>query len=229
MLTFTKTGSYHNANKEACGDVVMTLCKDNRSLIVIADGVSSCRFGAEGATIAAEAAMDFILEHLEMDYLTPKVWGGMLLNHVLNTIMRFSAAQQQPSVEYSCTLLAVVMDREFGKLQFVNVGDGMLLGIRKESCPIIATPLFSSQGCPVITTTGVNHIAQFGSVPLKGIRGIVACSDGAWKRMYNREFLRAELRQLLIDGHYEAFLSFFDRTAGVDDCGIAIENIERVA
>lgn len=225
MLIYTKKGIYHQDHGEVCGDILLTHQDDTRTVIVVADGVSTCEFGAEGADIAAHAAMDYITDRFDSSLLIPSVWGRLMLQAVEQALRSQAKALNHPWKEYACTLLTVVIDYEKGTLEYCNLGDGLLLAIRENGCSIVGMPQLCAAGCPVITTMGASRLARFGSAPLDSIESILACTDGAWKLMYRRDRLLPEVRQQLMAGQYEAVLNYIDKQQNFDDCGIAIARV----
>lgn len=229
MYLYTKRGIYHKQRNECSGDIVRGLDNGEFAVITLADGVSSCRFGAEGAGIISSCAMDYVYKQYSVFRAMPKEWPVFLLNILRKRLRDAVNNDRELYAEHSSTLMVIVIDRRRGIMYYCNIGDGILIAIDDNKCPIICMPQGDKSGCPVITTEGVEKKIASGILDLVNVKNIMMCSDGTWEMMYSHNKLKKEIKDILLKGDYAEFEEFIRKSDNRDDCSFAFADVRRVA
>lgn len=184
----------------------------------LADGVSTCTGAKVGAEIACKSIVDLQLRKGEKFFdFSPNKTADFLVSHVLHELEQEALRENRPIEEYSSTISSVLIDKETGKVLFFNIGDNLILGTKKEKCNVIAMPENNPNGCSVTTTENVLQSVEIGIMDAKGLDSVVICSDGAWRQMYEKNRLYAEVAEALSTQHYDTLETYLDKKEGLDD------------
>lgn len=227
MFLYTKKGAYHRETQEVSGDVVRGVDDGNIAVLAIADGVSACAYGAEGAGLVSALALDLIREQYTRLHFFPEGWACRMVQTVREQLSLFAQENDASCEEFSSTLMTLLIDRERERFYYCNIGDGLLLTIGDSGCPIVSMPQGDADGCPVVTTKGVERIIETGSAGLSGIDNILMCTDGTWRTMYQRNRLCPQVREHLVTGNFDQFERYIEASNPMDDCSFAVVNIRR--
>lgn len=225
MYLFSQKGMYHKQNDEVCGDVVRGLDNGDFAVLVIADGVSTCSFGSEGASIVSSCALEYLQYQFERLHTLPKEWVNFLLKSVLERLSVVAKLHNSSVEEFSSTLLVSVVDKVRNELYYCNIGDGMLLSVENEKCPILSMPQGDGFFCPVTTTRNVLQVVDSGRKNLDEVSRVVMCTDGAWRKMYNRYTMKTEVKKQLLKNDINEFASYMQTATDVDDSSFAIVDV----
>ena len=225
MVIYTKKGLYHKEKGEVSGDVIRCMDNGEYAIIVLADGASSCSRGAEGADRISSKAIEIVQNQYGYSYLLPDNWAEILINNLVNYLHEISVRQEIPFKEYSSTLMVILIDRKRNLLHYCNIGDGLVIGIKDQKCPIICMPQGDGTGCPMITTDGVKRIIDAGNTNLDSINSIFVCSDGTWRLMYEHSTMKPEIKEKLISGKYEEFWRIVKSSCSIDDCSFGVVDV----
>lgn len=229
MYLYTKRGLYHKKEGEVSGDIVRGTDNGEFAVLTLADGVSTCRYGADGASIVSSCAMDYVYNQYSVLRSLPKEWPVYMLNLLRKRLNEAANNDRKLYEEYSSTLMVIVIDRSNGIMHYCNIGDGILLAINDNKCPIICMPQGDKNGCPVITTEGIEKKIISGSMDLVDVNNIMMCSDGLWKMMYNRNTLKPEMKNILLSGNYGEIEEYVKTLDNIDDCSFAFADVRRAA
>ena len=80
MYLYTKRGMFNEKRKEPSGDVLQVLDKDDFIVLSLADGVSECIHGADGAWIVGTVAMNYVANSYSELHFLPNNWCECMLN-----------------------------------------------------------------------------------------------------------------------------------------------------
>ena len=229
MFLYTKKGIYHRQRKEGSGDIVRGLDNGDFAVLVMADGVSSCKYGAEGAGIVSSCAMDYVYKQYSIFHFLPKEWPVFMLNLLKKQLNTVAENNNDLCEEYSTTLMVLVIDRVRGIMHYCNIGDGILMAIGEKKCPLICMPQGGESGCPVITTKGIEKKMISGEMNLDDVNSVMMCSDGTWEMMYNHNILKPEIKEILLRKNYVEFKEYIKEAHNTDDCSFAFVDVRRAA
>jgi len=132
-------GLKHEKREEACEDASGVATIDaNTAVLVVADGVSSCRYGKVGARIAEAAAKEEIRKQL-LDYPDPadhpEKWMAALFAKVRVQISRSAKRLDCPVQELGTTLLVGIYHDPVWVV--AQVGDGGIVAKKEEGVQVI--------------------------------------------------------------------------------------------
>ena len=155
MFLYTKRGIYHKQKNESSGDIVRGTDNGEFAVLTLADGVSSCKYGAEGASLVSSYAMEYAYKQYADLRFLPKEWPVYMLNLVKKKLKSAVNNDESLYYEHSSTLMVLVLDRANGSMNYCSIGDGILIAIDDNKCPVICMPQGDKNGCPVVTTEGI--------------------------------------------------------------------------
>ena len=222
MYIGSKKGLYHETTNGKTGDIIH--CVDNGRFVALAmaDGVSCCKCGNHGAEIASRIAVEYICSQYGAMKLLPLRWTDTVVRRIRQKLESESIMDGNDIQDYSSTLLAVLVDREQGLLYYCNIGDGILMTVQQQRCPIISMPHIGMGECPVVTTKNIERVIDSGRVSLHGIDHILICTDGAWKLIYQNSILKPCVKKYLLSGAFQKVIEYIETAENVDDSSIAI-------
>lgn len=229
MYLYTKRGTYHIQRNECSGDIVRGLDSGEFVVLTLADGVSSCKYGAKGASMVSSCAMDYVYNQYSTLRFLPREWSVFMLNLLKKQLNAAVNNDRDLYEEYSSTLMVLVIDKVKGIMHYCNIGDGILMAIDDRKCPIVCMPQGDKSGCPVITTEGIEKKMVSGTMELNDVNSILICSDGTWKMMYNHNTLKPDVKEILLTGNYSKFKEFISMSDNLDDCSFAFADVRRTA
>lgn len=229
MYLYTKRGTYHKNKGEMSGDVVRGVDDGQIVILTLADGVSSCTHGAEGAKISSFVSMEYIHEQYDRLRFLPRDWVNIMIRRIQERLMSISKNEGTSYEDYSSTLMVIAINKERGIIDYCNIGDGLIMSITDKKCPIICMPQGGKEGCPVITTKGIENSVEHGMLHMDTIENILICSDGTWNMMYNQNVIKPEVKERLINKNFDSFREYIKTSDSMDDCSFAIANVRRAA
>lgn len=229
MYLYTKRGIYHRQRKESSGDIVRGLDNGEFAVLAMADGVSNCKCGVEGAGIVSAYAMDYVYNQYSTFRFLPKEWPVFMLNLLKKKLNIVAENNRNLYEEYSTTLMVLIIDRARGIMHYCNIGDGILMAIGERKCPIICMPQGGESGCPVITTEGIEKMMVSGEMNLDDVNSVMMCSDGVWRMMYSHNTLKPDIKEILLRENYVEFGEYIKMSHSTDDCSFAFLDVRRAA
>lgn len=242
---YSKIGSYHVDNGTENQDFIYTGSNDKYDIIVLADGVSTCKQAQVGAELAATELARLLLAKGEyfMDFSEEAV-AELALAHVKWELNRIAENDEMPVDEYSSTLAAVLREKKTNKLLLYSLGNALLLGIKDKKVSVIFQPGDTRNGTIVTTTIGAEKatnvrfvegkakaytsrrkkngeferkpIYRYGSIA--EYDNIIILSDGAWKEMYTRGHMDPAALEYVKNEYFELLEIFLKRKNPFDDC-----------
>ena len=126
---YCKTGAFHEGSGTACQDAYYTAENASYALVAIADGVSACKHGREGARAVTAAIWDYIESEGENVFLfAPPKLAYLLTEHILYHL-ELTAWQLQTSLrELASTAAFVCIEKKSGKAVIGSLGDSLAFG-----------------------------------------------------------------------------------------------------
>lgn len=210
MITkLSEIGTHH---LDTLGENQDALCHaQNRSFCVIslADGVSTCKEAKSGAEIASRAITYLLFKKGErlMEFENEQI-AEFTLSHILYELKQHADENSKDVEEYSSTVASVLVDKRKKQMLCFNLGDSIILTVSKDRCRVVAMPSDSSFGCCVTTTKGASSMVSIKRLDTDAIESVVICSDGAWRQMYNKNKLKPEVFEMLVNNEYDSVRDF---------------------
>ncbi len=178
---FSQRGNYHKSREEVNQDCVMSEETSRHKLIVLADGATGCRFGAEGARAACTAAIKWLTNGCENMYFDAEKLAFLLLEEVAFHQKKEAQKLNSQENETASTLALACLDKEKNKILLFNVGDGALFVKRRsdEKYRLELTPK-KWKGNAILTVHQCAYkLASVEVVDAADISSVFICSDGA--------------------------------------------------
>lgn len=179
---FTKTGNYNNLRGVRNQDYICA--KENKSFFVmaLADGVTSCAKGGEGAQIACKAASDMLIRSDKWFGFEKEKIACLILEEVLFQIKKEANKNNEHIESYASTLVIAFFDKIKKRLLVFNLGDGaVFLSFLKESGYELFSPPKRRGGQPTL----IPYLNAYKDAQIDIIDGfngkIFICSDGAFE------------------------------------------------
>lgn len=221
LYHYTRAGLYHEERGEENQDAVCWNRENGIAVLSLADGVSSCRRGGEGARIAAAVVRDELMKNREA-YLqnTAVKRSGSLLSAVIRELENVSREEGILPEEYSSTMSGVLVDENIGKMYYCHLGDSMIMMIKNHTVQLIGRPDTSTDGTVCTTTQDAYEAFSEGIVSLDSVTSIMLCSDGIWREMYKRGHLIPGFRSILVADDIPKLIEYFETHEVIDDIGL---------
>lgn len=221
-------GTYHVKLNGENEDVVCYDSDKGKNVITLADGVSTCNEAKKGAEITSHAITNLFLKKgsffLESDQKQVTKWA---LSHVLHELKRQADKDSKAIEEYSSTLSSVFVDEKNGKMLCFNLGDNIIFATGNGRCCVLAMPENSSDGCSVTTTKNASIMVTTKIIETSKIDAVIICSDGAWKQMYQKNKMKPEIHDLLVNHKFDDLKRYFQSRNSMDDCSFISMNLEQ--
>ena len=217
--TFTKTGTGHLERNEENQDVVHFEENGRYSVITLADGVSSCTNGKEGAEIASRELKRLLFEKAShfMSFDEGTV-AELSLAHILWELERYARENQISVEELSSTLAGALYDKKTKQLLLVNLGDGMIITGNREGCFLAARPSDSRYGTTVTTTYGARNEMKVRKLDGTKFESVYLCSAGAWRCMFDRIQMTEPVQKMIRNNNYRKLGTYLTSRNPFDDC-----------
>lgn len=216
--TYTAAGRWHRLHGQEGQDALAQREKGTLSVIALADGVSACLYGKEGARCCADAATELLLQKgRDLFSCGSREAAEFITSHVVYKQQLLAKQQGQPAEEYASTLAAVCYDRRAEKLLYCSLGDSLILAVRRGECEILALPPDSAQGCCVTMTEHAGRGMQTGILDTRGMEAVCILSDGAWQALFEGGSLKADARTMLVKHWYSDLRDYLQALSCEDD------------
>lgn len=144
------TGPSHIKKGIPCQDAMaFEAIRESTAVIAVSDGLGSAEFSEKGSEIAVRAAVRMIAD-LFSEKIGDTVLADITKNreiieksflHAREEIRRYAEDNNMQSGQLACTLMVVLIDRNY--LSCGHVGDGGIVGIREGEPEIISDPGYS--------------------------------------------------------------------------------------
>lgn len=215
----SKAGSYHTKQDMPNQDAVLYDSDRRLTGLFLADGVSQCARGSAGARLSCEAMKNLLMKKGACFFsLEEPEIAEFAMSHVFHTLRGEAARAGEPVDDYGSTMACVLVDRRGGRMMTLNLGDGLIAGVRDGSLKILAMPDDASEGCCCTTTHGAARRTAVRFVDTRDLDEVFVCSDGAWRTLFDGGRMREEARQLLCHGSCAALAEYLRSADTFDDC-----------
>ncbi len=216
--TYSTAGKRHRQAKQQGQDALAFREKGAVTVIALADGVSSCSCGGEGAGCCVYAAAELLLQKgRDLLGCGGKETAEFIISHIVYELQLLAKQQGLPAEEYASTLAAVYYDRRAGKLLYCSLGDSLILAVRHGECEILAIPPDSTAGCCVTMTEHAEKGMQTGVLDARGMEAVYILSDGAWEALFESGSLKADARTMLVNRWYADLKEYLQEQNCEDD------------
>ncbi len=219
IYKLSKRGEYHEKKEEKLQDYFCSKSNSRFVVLVLADGVSTCKFSDEGAKVSSEALKEILFEKAEyfLEFNEEKT-ADYLMSHVLYELKAYIEGKEGKLEDYSSTLSAILYDLEEERYLTFNLGDGVILGSGYGRIDILSNPCDSTFGCPVTTSRDVLKHVVIKKVESANYESVMLCSDGCWKELFNRNKIREEVSSLLNESDFDGLSKHLKTLKTEDDC-----------
>lgn len=140
---YRQTGRGHRHSRGECEDTILTIEKQKFRFYGLADGQGGKGYGASGGKACLQVLANYIqnqgVEQV-MNYPFRDELPCTIMKQVRACILNLAQKNGGDFSEYASTLLAIAVDPVSGKYVFFHLGDGGLIGIRKEQDIILLSP-----------------------------------------------------------------------------------------
>lgn len=224
----SKAGSYHNQSHTQNQDAVLYGNSRRLTGLFLADGVSACARASAGAQLSCEAMKNLLMKKGECFFdLEESEIAEFAVSHVFHALRSEAARVGEPVDDYASTMACVLLDKRRGRMLTLNLGDGLIAGVRDGSLRILAMPDDSADGCCGTTTTGAALRTAVRFVDTEGLDEVFVCSDGAWKTLFDGGRLSGNAQRLLRQGSCAALAGFLRSADTFDDCSFISMDLKR--
>lgn len=219
--TYQKTGEYHLKNGLDNQDAVYEAESKTAKIVVIADGVSACCNGKQGAEISCRAVGDIMLNETEYMFSASKEKiAGLLSSYVYKQLSIIAKKDNQPVSSYASTLSFVCCNKINGKVMTFVLGDSLIYRISDGNILLACKPNLSDNS--EIYTTTTRNVAEaieinISASPESG--QYLLATDGAWTTFYSDGVLSYELEQAVTEGK---IIDYLEKQQCTDDCSIVM-------
>lgn len=225
-MTYQKTGKYHLENGLDNQDVVYEAESRTAKIIAIADGVSACCNGKQGAEIACKTICDIMLDETEYIFSSSKEKAaGLLSAYVYKKLNAVANESNQSVSSYSSTLSFVCYNKINSKTMTFLLGDSLIYMISDGNMSLACKPKLLDDSKTYSTTTeNVAEVIELNVfIPQNNVRYLLA-TDGAWKTFYSGGFLSDKLEQATKEGK---IIDYLEKQQCKDDCSIVMMDVPK--
>lgn len=219
IYKWSNIGSYHQLKKGENEDYICSKECEEKTVITLADGVSSCAESKHGAMIAGDAITYLLSKKgvmlMEFDQ---KQIAKITTKHILYELEQNAIDNNHEITDYSSTVASVMFDKNSRRLLCYNLGDEIIIGVSKGKCRILAMPYDSTDGCCVTTTKNSEAEAIVKIINADSIDSVIICSDGAWREMFKSNRIRKDIVDMLTSRDYDALTEYLKSKNSTDDC-----------
>lgn len=218
IYKLNERGLHHAEINTENQDCIKTAYNNRFTAIVLADGVSSCKRAREGAEIACGTALKLLYGFSERFMeMNPQETAKTILEHIFFKLKEQADTDNENVTEYSSTLSCVLYDSLEKRMLCLNLGDGMIMASDGGRCRLLAMPEDNGSGICTTTTRGALRAAQCRIIDAGEISSVAVFSDGAWRKLYSGNRLKAEAAKLISDSNYRKLKEFIRLQECLDD------------
>lgn len=222
VIEYSKIGEYHKEKKCENQDVIYYDENDNFQVISLADGVSACKKSKYGAEIVAKSITNLMIKKGSyfFDFSAGET-AHLVLSHILYELKQCAKNNEdiENINEYSSTLACVVVDKKKKSILCFSLGDSIIMASGNgQTCIVTPPSSYSEDGCCVTTTKNADLLASVKIINSDNVESIMICSDGAWKKMYEHQKLKPEIKEILVNNRYDQLNKYLSEQRCFDDC-----------
>jgi hypothetical protein len=224
---YSEAGEHHNYDINNNQDVIVHKCNGKYTVISLADGISECKKARSGADTACSSSSEFLLKYADdLFFMNETEIANRIISNLQCKLMKLSEKESVPFEEYSSTLSCVLIENRTGRMYFFSVGDGLILGCENEKIKVLAMPSDSRNGCFATTTYKAADYSKSGFDNVKDLNSVLICSDGAWRIMYDRNRMKKEFKNVMLDQNNSDLKKMLYNSKRYDDCSFISLNLK---
>lgn len=221
---YQKKGIAHTENQ----DFVCEGENERAKIILIADGVGSCKKSKIGARLVCEHICKIMLTDVEYIFSLSKENIAKLICTNLQIVLKQEADRHGACIyDYSSTLSFVCHNKITKQTMTFVLGDSLVYQIKSNDISLICRPIIHGMNFVNTTTThGADREVKIEILEPSEASGFLLATDGAWRSFYKDGFISNEFINALEN---EGIAEFFKNRECKDDCSIVIMEIPRSA
>lgn len=215
---FSCAGVCHLAENMENQDAFSVCSNDQYTVMVLADGVSTCTHAGQGAQLACDTAAQLLLScaHYFMS-APPETIPRILLRNILHALSKQAEKDSVRIEEFSSTLVFVLHDRKQRKLLLFQLGDGLIVGSQDGRCSCLLQPEDSTEGTCVTTTHRAEDQCSVRLLDAQEYQSVMLLTDGAWHAFVTSGRLRRDVEEAFVRGEYHVLQSLLQQSPPMDD------------
>lgn len=215
---YSKTGDAHIHSNKECQDVTFVQENDRFKVALLADGVSACENGAQGAKIACEAVADLLFQLGELIYSFSSTKLCFLLLEEVKCCLKNKADNTDILDSYSSTLSFCCIDKQEGKAIVFNLGDSAVI-ITTKNGDDLRIEGGAASGDTFTTTEDAYKKASLNIYDMADVdlHRVFLCSDGVLRNILIDSFVSETFRRGLALGDYSSIDTLIESGAKHDD------------
>lgn len=216
---FSVAGKYHDFKSENNQDALLYRENGKYYAMVLADGVSTCAHSREGAMIACETVIGFLLEQSERLFcMDERDIANSIVQNVRYHLEKKVEEYHNSIDDYSSTLACVLIDNMNNRMLYFSVGDSLITATKNDNCYVVAMPSDSRNGCCVTTSFNAFSMSKVGIIDIGDISSVMISSDGAWHLMYRRNRMQQDIKDTIVKHEYDKLKEMLLEKERFDDC-----------
>ena len=213
----SKVGRFHRENGLLNQDSIKCLQTEDLVLGVLADGVSAAQNGGEGAAITTETVAKFLLNNgKKLFCLSEEHLKTAVLNEVLSALKEKAVGDDVE--QFASTLVFSLFQKSQNRLMLFTLGDSKIYLLSSDGCKPFAENLLKE--LKFTTSKDAFKSAELKIVSAEDIKGVMLCSDGAWRTMYSNGVMLPSLFTAGKTFELDAFKEHFEKQDCYDDMSV---------
>lgn len=221
---YTKMGVNRHENQD------YYLHKENQfvEIIVLADGVSSCKEGKTGASVSCQTAADIMLNKWNYLFASDKdTVVRLIVNRVIDNLKSECTKSGKTLNDYSSTLSFACLDKNNRRLMVFSLGDSFIYKLSENELRLMYQPKeLEDNHCYTTTTKAVEKEVYLNILDSAGIDSVILCSDGAWNLFYDQNIIKEDFMTAFINKNFNAVKNYLCEIENPDDCTFIVMNIK---
>ncbi|MCR5607870.1 MAG: protein phosphatase 2C domain-containing protein [Lachnospiraceae bacterium] len=215
---FSEIGKHHietgKENQDAlCFDENEKVC-----VISLADGVSTCSESKKGAEIACATITDFFMKMgEELLGFNEKNIANFIVSRIMYELKKYADENSKNVEDYSSTIASIMIDKRSNKMLCFSLGDSLVGTVKEGNYSVVIPPSDSTDGCYVTTTRGAADEAKIKVTNVGVTESLFICSDGAWKKMYERNKINEDICRIIENKDYYSLEKYLKKEDNFDD------------
>lgn len=215
---YSSAGTHHLKEGRENQDAFSICSNDQYSVMVLADGVSTCTHAGQGAQLACDTASQLLLGCADYFLSAPQeLIPGIILRNILHVLGKWAETEGVRIEEYSSTLSFVLHDRKQRKLLLFQLGDGLIIGSRDGRCICLLQPGDSTDGACVTTTHLAERQCGIRLLDADQYQALMLLTDGAWQAFTACGNLRQQVQDAFLQGEYHVLQNLLQQAPPMDD------------
>ncbi len=210
-------GRFHRDKGIPNQDVIKFVESEDLTVAVLADGVSSAENGGDGAKTAVKTVAEFLMRNgnrfmlLEVD--TAKT---IIINEVLMALKQ--KAGDRDIEEFASTLCFALFQKSSKKVMLFSLGDSNIYLFSEKACELFYS---NNRGDTRFTVSeDAESFANLTTFSAENCFGVMLCSDGAWRSMYQNGSMLPFLVKSSKTADFDVFCQHFENQNCDDDSSV---------